>query len=75
MRRLLPLSLTALLLLSACATTEPVPETVTVDIDPFETCTPISALTRKVIPEVTQTRIEIVEIDNPPYEPIQDRQT
>ncbi|MEM7729203.1 MAG: hypothetical protein AAF311_07995 [Pseudomonadota bacterium] len=41
----------------------------------MRTCTPISALTRKTIPEVTQTRIEIVEIDNPPYEPIQDRQT
>jgi starvation-inducible outer membrane lipoprotein len=62
--------------LAACSTTpEPIEETVIVEVDPFETCTPISALTRVTIPEKTQTRIEIVEIENPPYEPIQDRQT
>ncbi|MEL6687857.1 MAG: hypothetical protein AAFP97_09565 [Pseudomonadota bacterium] len=64
------------LVLSACATApEPVAPPVIVDVGPMQTCTPMSALTREVIPEKTETFIAITEIDNPPYEPIQQRQT
>lgn len=66
----------AFLGLAACATApEPTAAPVVVDIGPMQTCTPISALTRVTIPEKTETFIAITEIDNPPYEPIQQRQT
>ena len=75
------LALTAGILLTACASmpveevlTEAEPEPVSVVLDDRDTCTPMSALTRVVIPEKTETYIAITEIDNPPYEPIQSRQ-
>lgn len=74
--RKLTLSSLALAGLSACATAPEVPpEPVTVNVPPMQTCTPMSALTRVTIPEKTETFIAITEIDNPPYEPIQQRQT
>ncbi|MGB6229410.1 MAG: hypothetical protein WBF53_04705 [Litorimonas sp.] len=61
--------------LSACNTVpDPVPEPVVINVEPIDTCMPVSALTRVVIPEVTQTYTAITEIDNPPYEPIQQTQ-
>jgi hypothetical protein len=64
------------LALTACATTpEPEPEPVTIITKPVSTCTPISALQRVVIPAETETFIAITEIENPPYEPIQRKET
>jgi len=64
-----------LLMLAACTTApEPIPDTVEVIVPPMQTCTPISALTRVTIPEKTETYYAITEIDNPPYEPIQNKQ-
>ncbi|MGJ8562049.1 MAG: hypothetical protein ACSHXY_00735 [Alphaproteobacteria bacterium] len=60
--------------LAACATApepEPIPEPVTIIAQPVNTCVPLSALRRVVIPAVTKTVIAITEIENPPYEPIQ----
>lgn len=75
MRHLLLSSLITLGL-AACATApQQAPAPVYVDVGPLQTCTPISALTRVTIPEKTETFIAITEIDNPPYEPIQQRQT
>ena len=74
--RKLSLSSLALVSLAACATAPEAPrEPVVVNVPPIRTCTPISALTRVTIPEKTETFIAITEIDNPPYEPIQQRQT
>jgi hypothetical protein len=73
--RKLTLTSLGLLTLAACNTVPaPVQEAVVVDIPPMRTCTPISALTRVMIPEKTQTYYAITEIDNPPYEPIQNKQ-
>ena len=70
--RHIALALTGTALLAACNTVpEPEAPPVTVEIPPLETCTPISALTRVVIPEKTETYYAITEIENPPYEPIQ----
>ncbi len=64
------------LALAACNTVpDPIPEPIVVEVPPLETCTPISALTRVVIPAKTQTFIAITEIENPPYEPIQKKET
>ena len=40
-----------------------------------QTCTPYSAAQRVVIPAETKTVIAITEIENPPYEPIQRKET
>ena len=63
--------------LAACNTIpeEPVAPPVQIETPPLRTCTPISALTRVVIPEKTETYIAITEIENPPYEPIQNKET
>lgn len=64
--------------LTACSTTpEPVVEEKVVEVivpEPIDTCTPISALTRVVIPAETEVFYGITEIANPPYEPIQRRE-
>ncbi len=71
-----PLILGALIALSACKTTpEPEAETVEIQIDPVLTCTPISMLQKVVIPEETETYTAITMIDNPPYEPIERKET
>lgn len=68
-------ALAAVLVLGACKTTpEPVVVEEKVEIivpEVVDTCTPISALTRVVIPAETEIYYAITEIDNPPYEPIQ----
>ncbi len=71
MRLVLP-ALLAVTALAACNTIpdEPV-QTVEIEAQPVDTCTPISALTRVVIPAKTETYFAITEIENPPYEPIQ----
>ena len=75
MRHLILLAAASTALLSACNTIpEPEPEPVVIDMTPIDTCTPVSALTRVVVPAVTETRIAITEIDNAPYEPIQKRE-
>ena len=59
-------------LLTACATApEPVAPPVKIVTQPIQTCQPLSALRRVVIPAVTKKVIAITQIDNPPYEPIQ----
>lgn len=63
--------------LAACASTpEPMPveEPVQIIAEPVDTCVPLSALRRVVIPAVTKKVIAITEIANPPYEPIQRRE-
>lgn len=78
MRQFMSRSAIALVTLSglaACATApQPVAEPVVVNLPPMQTCSPMSALTRVVIPEETQTYFAITEIENPPYEPIQSKQ-
>ena len=61
--------------LSACKTVpEPIPETVIViPPEPIQTCAPVSALTRVVIPAETKIQYAITMIDNPPYEPIENK--
>lgn len=73
--RTLTLSAFGLIALAACNTVpDPVMEQVVVDVPPLQTCTPISALTRVTIPAKTQTYYAITEIENEPYEPIQNKQ-
>ena len=74
--RLAILALPAVALLAACNTIpdEPVVETVEVYVPPVQTCVPMSALTRVVVPAKTETYYTITEIDNAPYEPIQRRE-
>ena len=64
---------TAAALLAACNTVPDEPEAPPVEIavGPIETCTPMSALTRTVIPAKTEVFFAITMIDNPPYEPIE----
>ncbi len=72
MRLALSAAMLGTLALAACNTVpEPLPEPVVVDVPPMQTCTPMSALTRVVIPAKTKTFYAITEIENPPYEPIQ----
>lgn len=72
---LLPLKIAGLSLLAACSSVpDAPPQNVDVYVPPMRTCTPISALTRVHIPAKTEKYIAITEIENPPYEPIQDRQ-
>lgn len=74
--RILPLTALGLLTLAACNTLpDPVAEPVVVNIPPMQTCTPMNALTRVVVPAKTETYFAITEIENPPYEPIQNKQT
>lgn len=66
---------TLALSLAACASTpepEIIEEPVAVVVpEVFDTCTPISALKRVVIPAETKVFYATTEIANPPYEPIQ----
>lgn len=64
------------LILSACKTTpEPVEAPVIeVELEPIQTCVPLELLTKTVIPAVTETRMTIVLVDNPPYEPNERRE-
>lgn len=72
---LIPLKIAGLGLLAACSTVPDTPQQgVNVDVPPLRTCVPMSALTRVHIPAKTETYIAITEIENPPYEPIQNRQ-
>ena len=62
----------AALILTACKTTpEPVAPTIVIVPEPVQTCMPISALEKVIIPEETETYIAITSIENPPYEPIE----
>ena len=73
--RLHLISMAALLsALSACTTT-PLPEPVQVVIptEPVQTCAPVSALQQVIIPAETKIQYAITMIDNPPYEPIQNK--
>jgi len=69
------LSIAVITGLSACKTVpEPEPETVIViPPEPFQTCAPVSALTKVVIPAETKVQYAITMIDNPPYEPIENK--
>lgn len=58
--------------LSACNTVpDPIPEPVVVEVEPIQTCAPVSSLQRVVIPAETKVMYAITMIDNPPYEPIE----
>lgn len=61
--------------LAACTTVpEPVPEPVVVlPPEPVQTCAPVSALTQVTIPAETKVQYAITMIDNPPYEPIENK--
>lgn len=60
--------------LAACTTVpEPEPEVIVIPPPPLQTCAPISALTRVVIPAETKVQYAITMIDNPPYEPIENK--
>ena len=75
MRSLILTSL-SLVVLAACNTIpEPVAAPVVVNVPVVRTCAPMSALTRVTIPAVTEQYYAITEIENPPYEPIQNKQT
>jgi len=66
----------AAIALSACKTTpEPEAPQVVIVPEPVQTCTPISALEKMVIPEETETFTAITTIENPPYEPIERKET
>lgn len=57
--------------LAACKTTAPQQQQVVIPPQMLQTCTPMSALQKVVIPPVTKTFYATTEIANPPYEPIQ----
>ncbi len=63
--------------LSACAVIpeeEPVVETpIVVEVPPAPTCYEVSALQRVEIPAETKTVVAISQIENPPYDPIEQR--
>lgn len=63
--------------LSACAVIpepqEPVVEPVVVVVPPAPTCYEVSALQRVEIPAETKTVVGISLIENPPYDPIEQR--
>ena len=69
------LSAAMMISLSACKTApEPIPEPVVViPPEPVQTCAPVSALTKLVIPAETKVQYAITMIDNPPYEPIENK--
>jgi len=69
------MGLTMLAALAACTTVpEPVPESVVVlPPEPVQTCAPVSALTQVIIPAETKVQYAITMIDNPPYEPIENK--
>ena len=69
------LSLAIMTGLSGCKTVpEPMPEPVIViPPEPIRTCAPVSALTKLVIPAETKVQYAITMIDNPPYEPIENK--
>lgn len=66
------LSLTAAALAACASTPEPIIEEPVAVIVPqvIDTCTPVSALTRVVIPAEVKVLYATTEIANPPYEPI-----
>jgi len=60
--------------LAACTTVpEPEPEVIVIPPETIQTCAPISALTKVVIPAETKVQYAITMIDNPPYEPIENK--
>ena len=66
------------LTLSACATVPPVEEPVVaapiiVEVPPAPVCYEVAALQRVEIPAETKTVVGISLIENPPYEPIEQR--
>ena len=74
-RTALLLSVAVMTSLAACETVpEPEPEPVIViPPEPIQTCAPVSALTKVVIPAETKVQYAITMIDNPPYEPIENK--
>lgn len=66
------LPIAAIAALSACKTVPEVPPApVVVEVEPLQTCAPVSSLQRVVIPAETKIMYAITMIDNPPYEPIE----
>ncbi|MGB0907048.1 MAG: hypothetical protein ACPGVT_06110 [Maricaulaceae bacterium] len=56
---------------SACQTTPKAQEIIVLPPQQVQTCMPMSALQKVVIPAKTEVFYAITEIENPPYEPIQ----
>jgi len=67
----------ATITLSACAVipepVEPVAPPIVVEVPPTPTCFEVSALQRVEIPAETKTVVGISIIENPPYDPIEQR--
>jgi len=68
------LAITLLGSIAACTTVpEPIPEPVIVDVQPIQTCAPVSSLQQVIIPPETKVQYAITMIENPPYEPIESK--
>ncbi|WP_371395662.1 hypothetical protein [Fretibacter rubidus] len=66
------LPIAAIAALSACNTVPEVPPApVVVEVEPIQTCAPVSSLQRVVVPAETKIMYAITMIDNPPYDPIE----
>ena len=65
----------ALLLGFTACTTVPEPEALIIVLppEPVQTCAPVSALQKVMIPAETKVQYAITSIDNPPYEPIESK--
>ena len=61
--------------LAACRSTPEPVETVEVEVPIAQACVPLAQLQAVTIPEETEQYTAITMIDNPPYEPIERRET
>lgn len=64
-----------LLPLAACRTMEPEPEPVFIPPPEVRTCFPREELVAEQVPAETKTYTAITMVDNPPYEPIERKET
>ena len=72
--RTLPLIAIVAMVAACRSTPEPI-ETVEIDVPIANACVPLAQLEAVVIPEETETYTAITMVDNPPYEPIERRET
>ncbi|WP_409432058.1 hypothetical protein ACJ3XI_07500 [Litorimonas sp. RW-G-Af-16] len=73
MRHIVTLSLLSAVAIAGCGSTpEPVAPEVIIAA-PVQTCAPVSALQKVVIPAETKIQYAITQIENPPYAPIESK--